>query len=70
MTIYFVENDNLSDDWPSFDTRAEAVAWIKEKCLEIAKANEGKGRFTGMTVEQAAAQLYEENEDCIRASEV
>ena len=53
--MYFVENDNLSDDWPAFKTEPEAQAWVRERCQEIADANvdeSGVGtgrRFVGMS---------------------
>lgn len=29
---YIVEDDRLSDDWPAFETRAGAEAWIRLQC--------------------------------------
>lgn len=70
-TLYFVENDLLSDDWPGFNTRAEAHAWIKEQCHALALANmtgkqgtEGT-RFEGMTLARITYYLYQENKGSI-----
>jgi hypothetical protein len=71
--LYHVENDNLSDDWGVFDTLAEAEAWVREMCIELAEANLVAGlgdpgtRFAGMARDAIVDELYAENIDSIEA---
>lgn len=64
---FWVENDELSDDWCAFDTLAEAQAFVRQCCVEIADANvdeHGVGNvpaFQGVPHSEIVECLYAEH---------
>jgi hypothetical protein len=70
-TRFWVENDNLSDDWCAFPTHQQAQDFVRACCRDIAACNvDDKGignvpAFQGLTTEEIVEKLYQENVDCI-----
>lgn len=71
--MFCVENDNLSDDWGVFPTLGAAQAFVRECCVEMAKANVDENQIgladcwavAGKTFDEIVEQFYQENVDSI-----
>jgi len=69
---FMVEDDDLSDDWPFFETKQEAESWVRERAAEMADANMENGvgmkgtMFEGMTKDQIVDKIFKDHKSSIQ----